>query len=154
MVTCTKTLGGSATKPVLKFCFKWHGSGQKGLFQTLYLTCTRAAQYFLVLWMLLCDWLWVAGSWSNATSVSFWHLFVQWNSRIFFLFLFFPYVLHSVLCDIKIHHTAGPVVPIRLYIPTVMRERPQKENKYMWPEEVNFNFFLSCLWFRARFTCP
>lgn len=35
-----------------------------------------------------------------------------------------------------------------------MREIQQKENKYMWHEEVNFNFFLSFLWFRARFCCP
>lgn len=63
-----------------------------------------------------------------------------------FFFFFSPMCFTQYfLCDIKIHHTAGPVVPIRLYIPTVMRERPQKENKYMWPEEVNFNFFLSCL---------
>lgn len=75
--------------------FKQHWSGQKGLFQTQYFTLARAVQYFLLLWVFQCDWLRVAGSWSHDRPVSFWHLFVQWNPRIFSLF--FPYVLHSVL---------------------------------------------------------
>lgn len=63
-------------------------------------------------------------------------------------FLFFSPMCFTQysLCDTEIHHAAGPGVPIRLYVPTMLElcdggKTAVRKKIYMWPEEVNFNFF-------------
>lgn len=53
-------------------------------------------------------------------------------------FLFFSpmYFTQYSLCDIEIHHAAGPGVPIRLYMPTMLEIRGEgktavREKKYI-----------------------